>query len=547
MKEKTGRYLCAGLLAALLLLQLAALLYAGSRKQDLHIDEYYSYILSNSYETDRISHTPQVWNTWLSGDAFRPFLAVESGEGFAYDRVYRNNSLDAHPPLFYFLLHTVCSLAPGSSDPWLGLGMNIALTLATQLCLFFLARSVLKSDLWALLPVAVYGGMGAFFDNTLFIRMYPLLTLLTVLTVWLHFRLLQKPESRARACWCFAVTFLGIFTQYYFAIFACLLAAACCLWQLIRKDWKGLAFYAAGMLLSVGLVFLLYPAGITQITGSETNNVGKEVMGNLLDLSGWAGAIRSLTRQVVTSALAGLKPLGWPWVALGTAGIGAACFLGRKKEQTQAVKLGSALGFCAIVAGTVLLIAHISGAFVYLRYVYHLFPLFALAAALVLRWVAGKLRLHQWVVAACVLGIMSGSAVTYAANDSCAYLYRDRAQNYANLLEVCQNRPVIILNNGTTYQPTGLLGLILQLDRVYMADYSKMMDINAILPEAENGAVFIVLTDRYWSKGLDGDATMTQVVGDSLALVEYEKIGKCDFSTVYLAQPCSDQEVSYGT
>lgn len=527
------KWICGILLAALLCLQLIALVYTGTRKQGMHIDEYYSYILSNSYHTDRISHAPDYWNTWRSGSDFREFLAVEPGEEFAYDRVYYNNTLDAHPPLFYFLLHTVCSLVPGSSDLWLGVGLNIVLTLATQLCLFFLARAVTKSDLWALVAVAAYGGMGAFFDNTLFIRMYPLLTLLTVLTVWLHYRLLQKPESRKRAAWCFAVTFLGIFTQYYFAVFAFLLAAAYCLWRLLQKDWKGLIFYAGGMLLAVGLVFAVYPAGITQITGSETNNVGKEVMGNLLDLSGWPRAAWSLTRQSFRLAFAGLKPLGWLWVALGAAALALSFLLGRK-EQQPAPRLGRALCFCAIVAGAVLLIAHISGAFVYVRYVYNLFPLFALAAVLLLQWVASKLRLNRRVLAAAAVLILLGGTVTFAAQDSCTYLFR--SDNNAKLLEFCEGRPVVILGNGTTYHSTGNLGLILELDRVYMADYSQMEDINAILPEAENGAVFIVLTDRYWSQGLDGDATMTEVVAQCDALEEYEKIGTCSFSTVYLAQ-----------
>jgi len=536
MKEKKNRYVCAAVLVTLLVLQLAALIYTGARKQDLHIDEYYSYILSNSYETDRISHATQVWNTWLSGEDFRDFLSVEPGEGFAYDRVYYNNSLDAHPPLFYFLLHTVCSLAPGSSSMWLGLGMNIVLTLGTQLCLFFLARSLLKSDLWALLPVAIYGGMGAFFDNTLFIRMYPLLTLFTVLTVWLHYRLTEKPESRARAAWCFAVTFLGIFTQYYFAVLSFLIAAAYCLWRLCKRDWKGLAFYAVGMVLAVALVFVLYPAGISQITGSETNNVGKEVMGNLLDFSGWPGAARSMARQILRVSFSGLKPLAALWLCLSAVAL-TLSFLLRKKEVRQPLPgLGIMLCLGGLAAGTAVLIAHISGSFVYVRYVYNLFPLFALAAALVLRWIAGKLRLRGWVLVGAALVILCGGTLTFAANDTCEYLFRDRGQNHARLLEACEGRPVIVLNNGTTYHPTGNLGLILQLEQVYMADHSEMADINAILPEAENGAVFIVLTDRYWSQGLDGDAAMRQIVADSLALTEYEKLGTCSFSTVYLAQ-----------
>lgn len=72
-----------------------------------------------------------------------------------------------------------------------------------------------------------------------------------------------------------------LYTVLFFLI-AFFLAAATCLFLLIRKQWKWLAFYSAAMLLAVLSVFCVFPAGITQITGSETNNVGNEIASNIL-------------------------------------------------------------------------------------------------------------------------------------------------------------------------------------------------------------------------------------------------------------------------
>ena len=63
-----------------------------------HIDEIYSYILSNSYHADRISHDDSVWDQWISGDRLKNFVTVQEGEQFAYKKVYYNNPLDCHPP-----------------------------------------------------------------------------------------------------------------------------------------------------------------------------------------------------------------------------------------------------------------------------------------------------------------------------------------------------------------------------------------------------------------------------------------------------------------
>ncbi|MDO4742669.1 MAG: hypothetical protein Q4B04_01365, partial [bacterium] len=101
------------LLIVVLVIQTTALVHMGFEKRGLHIDEVYSYILSNSHDSAKIIYENQVWTKWLSGDDFKKFVTVEKGEQFSYGKVYYNNTLDAHPPLFYFLLHTVCSLFPG--------------------------------------------------------------------------------------------------------------------------------------------------------------------------------------------------------------------------------------------------------------------------------------------------------------------------------------------------------------------------------------------------------------------------------------------------
>ena len=46
-----------------------------------------------------------------------------------YKYVYDLQSYDVHPPVYYFMLHTVCSVMPGVFSMWQGIGLNILFSL----------------------------------------------------------------------------------------------------------------------------------------------------------------------------------------------------------------------------------------------------------------------------------------------------------------------------------------------------------------------------------------------------------------------------------
>ncbi len=69
-------------------LQLCLLLIAGGRKADLNIDEVYSYIISNSYRADKITHDDRVFGQWFSGNEMDEFVEVCADQRFAYGKAY---------------------------------------------------------------------------------------------------------------------------------------------------------------------------------------------------------------------------------------------------------------------------------------------------------------------------------------------------------------------------------------------------------------------------------------------------------------------------
>jgi len=116
-------------MALLLCLQIIVLFYYGSRKAGFHEDELYSYYSSNKtaglFVNDR---------EWTTGESFRNELVVLPGEQFRYGVVKQMQSWDVHPPLYYYLLHTVCSLTSGIfSKSELGLNEPIIKTTNTSI------------------------------------------------------------------------------------------------------------------------------------------------------------------------------------------------------------------------------------------------------------------------------------------------------------------------------------------------------------------------------------------------------------------------------
>ncbi len=546
MKSKTKEKRCVVVLFAIVMIvQTMLLVYLGTQKEGWHIDEYYSYILSNSYDTDAISNAPEVWNDWIDGENFYEFLTVENGERFAYKTVYQNNAKDAHPPLFYFLLHSLCSLFPGNFSPWIGMTMNIVIMLFSQFVFYKLCRELFGNSIWALIPIMIYGATPIFVNTTLFIRMYSMMTLFTVLLVWQHYRLITNDKNLLYIITCGVITFIGTFTQYYFAIFAFFLAIASCIFFLIKKELKQLFMYSASMLISVILVFIIFPAGITQITGSETNNIGNEVATNILNFSGWGSAIISMTKQALAGMFDGFRKDSLILILsiVLFVIILATLLVFRLKENRRTQNKKKLLSFASIlaiiVAATSLTICHITGKFVYVRYLYNLFPLISLILVITVWLLAEKLKLNKNSLLCGIMFLCLLSTFSIAKNNMCEYLFIERTKNDQKIIEQLKDKPLIVLNNGNKSHPTALLRLLFESDQMYMADYKTLPQIDYILNsvDCQNGVVYIVLTDRVWSPGFDGEEVMNNFIKQSNLLETYKKFGECDFSKIYIAYP----------
>ena len=312
------------ILCAIFVLSMLGVLYYANKKEGYHVDELYSYGLANSeylpfmhfgeieygvkdwmlqygagenladlgrnlindfkiikaanwhwrdtalyhdYLRAQANSADTMTTTWVSGQEYRDYLTATENSRFNYASVYYNQRGDVHPPLFYLILHTLCSFFPGVYSKWFGLVMNAFLMLMALITLWRLTKKYLGGDEAALLCVAVYGLSVGFVSTAVFIRMYALLTWMILLCLEAHLDLLQSDfvMTGKRARHLILVILLGYLTHYYFVLYVLVLAAVSVVCMAVRRKWKCVLQYAitTGLTGLIGIV--IWPFSIKHV------------------------------------------------------------------------------------------------------------------------------------------------------------------------------------------------------------------------------------------------------------------------------------------
>ena len=194
-------------------------------KSGMHEDEFYSYYSSNRTNGFYAEHT-------VSTEVMLDELKVLDGCGYNFPLVKEVQSWDVHPPIYYFVLHFVCSLTSGVFSKWQGLVINL-ICLAISIILMKRLGTIMLPDNPLLVDIAVltWGLSPALLSGVVFIRMYMLLTVWILAVTLLHVKNLPGRTSSLKfwiLLW--ILTFLGFMTHYYFLIWLVFLGGA---WNVI--------------------------------------------------------------------------------------------------------------------------------------------------------------------------------------------------------------------------------------------------------------------------------------------------------------------------
>ncbi len=271
------------LFVLLILAQTGELIYTFvCRKEGYHSDEIWSYGLANSYYQPFLTLRDGVFiedwpkeeeinsNRWIPGSVFKEYITVQPEERFSYGSVYHNQTLDHHPPLFYFLLHTVCSFFPDQFSWWYGFSICVLCFAGTQIFLFLTTREITGSEAAALVACLFYGGGTGMLCTFAFVRQYSLLTMLcigfTYFSVCLYHQT-ARSERFHKGTWAAAVVFafMAFMTHYYAIVYIGVYTALFCVYLLLKRKIKRMFLYGGSILAALGGFVAIYPAALFQM------------------------------------------------------------------------------------------------------------------------------------------------------------------------------------------------------------------------------------------------------------------------------------------
>ena len=279
-----------------------AFVFFGSLKQGFFLDEIYTYLYSNTKNLSTLSIDGLFSeDRVVSRDELADMIEVHDDDRFAAKSVYNNLTINSHPPLYYWLVNFISSIFPFSHSKWIGLGINLLEFILTICLLFQLTFCLFHSNSLSFICTCSYA-LSVFGQSTfIFIRMYSLLTLLTVLFAFLVLLLINGKKHWSLFCGLFLTTWAGLMTQYLFSIFSTLLIIFAIAYLVHKKERKQAIAVLAIFCIGVFMMAVSYPAAIAHLISPDPIMGTGTLKANFLSIKYW------IPRILYVSCLVGYR------------------------------------------------------------------------------------------------------------------------------------------------------------------------------------------------------------------------------------------------
>ncbi|AKT49746.1 hypothetical protein ADJ70_13690 [Olsenella sp. oral taxon 807] len=353
-------------------------------KRGFFVDEVWSYGYANSHYAPFLSDVAggDLAGATLTRRDLLDYVSVGEGERMDVGSVLHNQEGDLHPPLFGLALNAASSLAPGAWSKWAGLGLNLACHAVALVALWALLRELGCSRAACACGVALWGLSRAGLSDVLYIRMYEMLTALTVLLALELAALMREGASggarRLLPAAVGATVFLGLMTQYYFAIYAFLACLAAGTHLLRRRRLGEAGALAACALAGVGLFLLAWPAALAHLGAHNSSSgvSGGDALTRFVDLAAWPEKFSQFGEYIIRDMSIAIAWLLSAWIAV---------HLGRRKTQvptTERDGTSSIIVAILVPVPIVIILIIIIAPYLSPRYLYSSLPLVAAGTAL---------------------------------------------------------------------------------------------------------------------------------------------------------------------
>ncbi len=250
------------ILTLTILLSTAVSAFFMYSKQGFHEDELLTFNLANS----SVQINPS--NDFITPDDINAYLSVSDGDRFNYALVYENQIRDGvHPPLYYILFNSVCSLFPCTFSKWLPFALNAVFMAFALLFIYKIARLITGRFKYSFTAMAAYAFSIACVTTVIYIRMYAMLTFFT--TAFSYVTLLMYcdgPRKNKKHIAAMALVCLfGNLTHYYFILFELLTGITMLIITLRKKRARVMKKYIITGILSGCASLCAYPFIIANV------------------------------------------------------------------------------------------------------------------------------------------------------------------------------------------------------------------------------------------------------------------------------------------
>ncbi len=535
------------LLPVICVLVMLPSLFCISQKTILHVDEIWTYALSNStegpylflwrsdigdpeeqelYIAEGREYSGTVggfFKKWHTGDEFIRYVTVQDGERFNYKSVLYNQSCDVHPPLYYLSVHTICSLFPDHFSKWYAAILNLVFLVGSTCVLFRTVLHIGFSSGKAALTVLLWGLSRAGLSDAIFLRMYMMLTFWTLLALYLHAKLFRD-QNIMTLCSLFFVNLAGFLTQYYYYVFCFFLTAVFCIAFAVRRRLKFSMVYGFSVLCSVAAAFAAFPAvfrhvfhgaysGSTSALGKHLHRIFDWASLVLTDYSGIGGTGHPVLTAAVWYAIIALLLIGVIVLSMN-----------KRLSPVLKTKVSELFGkrppiywmFMIATISTCCVLSVVSPRMLLFqdRYFFNLFPILAIYIVdllslycSVLIYAFNKAKYKPALLIVCILAMIFGSNTLERNN------YRDYRENKTSLQSVLKNEACFLVMS-QDYMIHSYADEFRMADRVYV-DHHISDDICKEINSFPGEKAYILI---------QSGSENTQLVYQVIDAVEYETI-----------------------
>ncbi len=363
---------------------------------------------------------------WISKEMFQAYVQCDSGDDFNLLSVYFNVKDDNHPPLHFMLLHIMTSLFKGEIRVWHGCVINLIAMAITLWLLGLIGDILFRNKKNSVGLMVLYGFSMAIVATTIWIRMYALLTLLTVWGLYLHLHKYEKveqdsfltiKEKNGKPKWIgsvgsLIVTVVSFWTQYFGLFFILPLAFVTVVLLAKEKRQQELWAYIRTMATAAVIGVCVYPFAIGDVFFSSR---GTEALSQWQNgLTEYIGRLEAFGKILADNVAGGVVSF---ILAVAIPIILAMVMKLSKKGKEECRFNGAQFMLCGIPTIIYFLLAAKMSPYFVDRYIMAIFPMMALVVMLL--WD----NLGMWIREEKAVSLLTAGMVLICVVCQCIQLY----------------------------------------------------------------------------------------------------------------------------